>query len=247
MLKKNLPIGIQTFSEIIQDGYVYIDKTAYIHTLITTGKCYFLARPRRFGKSLLVSTLSEIFSGNKERFTGLAIESLPYDWKKYPVISISFSDIDCTNPENLTISLKRYLQRIAKQYQINLETVNTPGAMLQDLVEILADQNPVVLLIDEYDYAILKHIHKPEMANEMRETIKNFYAVIKGLDKYLKFIFLTGVSKFSKTSIFSGLNNLNDIGLDNTYNLLLGYTKDEIIQYFEPYLLEASVYNKYPM
>src|SRR5579862_5154729 len=247
MLKKNLPIGIQTFSEIIQDGYVYIDKTAYIHTLITTGKCYFLARPRRFGKSLLVSTLSEIFSGNKERFTGLAIESLPYDWKKYPVISISFSDIDCTNPENLNISLKRYLQRIAKQYEINLETVNTPGAMLQDLVQMLADQNPVVLLIDEYDYAILKHIHKPEMVHEMRETVKNFYAVIKGLDKYLKFIFLTGVSKFSKTSIFSGLNNLNDISLDNTYNLLLGYTKDEIIQSFEPYLLEASLYNKYPM
>jgi hypothetical protein len=247
MLKKKLPIGIQTFSEIIQDGYVYIDKTAHIHTLITTGKCYFLARPRRFGKSLLVSTLSEIFSGNKKLFAGLAIESLPYDWKQYPVVSISFSDIDCTNPENLNISLKRYLQRIAKQYQIDLETVNTPGAMLQDLVETLAEHNNVALLIDEYDYAILKHIHNPEMANTMREAIKNFYAIIKGLDKHLKFVFLTGVSKFSKTSIFSGLNNLNDISLDNTYNRLLGYTKDEIIRYFEPYLTEAAHQNKYSM
>jgi len=246
MLKK-LPIGLQTISKLIEKNCVYIDKTAIIYDLITQGECYFLARPRRFGKSLLVSTLAEIFAGNKELFAGLAIASLPYDWKKHPVIAISFSDLDCTSPENLQKSIKRCLQRIAKQYQITLETVNTPGAMLQDLVEILADQAKVALLIDEYDYAILKHVHQPEMANEMREVLKNFYAVIKGLDAYLAFVFLTGVSKFSKTSIFSGLNNLDDISLDTRYNTLLGYTKNEIITYFEPYLIEAAHHNEYSM
>src|SRR4030095_4527212 len=154
-MAKKLPIGIQTFSKLIENNCVYVDKTALIHHLITEGECYFLSRPRRFGKSLLVSTLAEIFSGNKELFAGLAIASLPYDWKKHPVIAISFSDLDCTSPENLQESLKRCLQRIAKQYQITLETVNTPGAMLQDLVKMLAKENTVALLIDECDYAIL--------------------------------------------------------------------------------------------
>jgi hypothetical protein len=237
---KKLPIGIQTFSEIIQNNYVYVDKTAIIYTLITTGKLYFLSRPRRFGKSLLVSTLAEIFSGNKELFTGLAIASLPYEWEKHPVITISFSDLDCTSPENLQESLKRYLHNIAKKYRIKLQEANTPGAMFQDLVEILAEQNSVVLLIDEYDYAILKHIHAPENADSMRETVKNFYGVIKGLDKHLKFVFLTGVSKFTKTSIFSGLNNLNDISLNANYNALLGYTAPEITTCFESYLQIAA-------
>ena len=163
--------------------------------------------------------------------------------KNILVISISFSDLDCTTPENLNESLKYCLQQIAKQYQINLETKNMPAAMLQDLVKILAKQAKVVLLIDEYDYAILKHIHNPDMANEMREVVKNFYAVIKGLDQYLKFVFLTGVSKFSKTSIFSGLNNLNDISLDAQSNTLLGYTKTEIVTFFESYVHEAAQYN----
>jgi len=242
-MAKKLPIGIQTFSEIIQENYVYVDKTALIYEMITTGKCYFLSRPRRFGKSLLVSTLAEIFSGNKELFAGFAIASLPYDWKKYPVIVISFSDFDCTTPENLNESIKRCLHNIANEYHIMLNAQLNPGAMLQSLTKELAKQNPVVLLIDEYDYAILKHIHNPEMAHAMREAVKNFYAVIKGLDAYLKFVFLTGVSKFSQTSIFSGLNNLNDIGLDARFNTLLGYTKTEIVTFFDSYLQEAAHYN----
>ncbi len=237
---KKLPIGIQTFSELIREDYVYVDKTKYIYSLITTGKYYFIARPRRFGKSLFISTLAEIFAGNRELFVGLAIDSLPYDWKKYPVISLSFSDFDCTTPENLNESIKRYLQRIAKLYQLSLEIVNTPGAMLQDLVYMLAQQAPVVLLIDEYDYAILKHIHNPSMADEIREVVKNFYAVIKGLDQYFKFVLLTGVSKFSKTSIFSGLNNLNDISLSSSSNSLLGYTYNELEIYFEQYLISFA-------
>lgn len=240
MVKKKLPIGIQNFAEIIQNDYVYIDKTEYIHTLITTGKYYFFARPRRFGKSLLVSTLTEIFAGNKELFTSLAISSLSYDWQQHPVITISFSDIDCTNPENLAKSLKVYLNDIAKQYQVNLDSALNPSEMLRSLVQNLAQKAPVTLLIDEYDYAILKHVHKPDMAYEMRETLKSFYAVIKGLDKYLKFVFLTGVSRFSKTSIFSGLNNLEDISLSSTYNALVGYTEAEIIGSFEQHLINSS-------
>ncbi|HLJ31634.1 MAG TPA: AAA family ATPase [Candidatus Babeliales bacterium] len=238
MLKK-LPIGLQTFSKLIEKNCVYIDKTELIHHLITQGEYYFLARPRRFGKSLLVSTLAEIFAGNKDLFAGLAIESLPYDWKKHPVISISFADLDCTTPDNLNESLKNYLYHIAQQYDLNLER-NTPAAMLQDLIRTIAKQNTVALLIDEYDYAILKHVHNPEIANEMRESLKNFYAVIKGLDKYLAFVFLTGVSRFAKTSIFSGLNNLEDISLSPVYNAIAGYTEIEIIHNFEDHLIHSA-------
>lgn len=229
---KKLPVGIQSFSKIIKEDCVYVDKTALIYQLITQGSYYFLSRPRRFGKSLLVSTLFEIFSGNKELFAGLAIESLPYEWEKHPVIMISFSDIDCTSPENLQESLKAYLQRIARLYQIDLEEGRTPGVMLQNLVELLSVHHSVVLLIDEYDYAILQHIHDKTVARAMREVLKNFYTVIKGLDQYLKFVFLTGISKFPKTSIFSGLNNLEDISLSSTYNSLLGYTKGELSHHF---------------
>ncbi len=246
MLKK-LPIGLQTFSKLIKKNCVYIDKTALIYELITQGECYFFARPRRFGKSLLVSTLAEIFAGNRELFAGLAIESLSYDWKKHPVVIISFSDLDCTTPENLIKSLKHYLQKIAYEYDITLNEKFSPGELLQTLIKKLAKQNPVALLIDEYDYAILKHVHEPTIAHEMREILKNFYAVIKGLDAYLVFVFLTGVSKFSKTSIFSGLNNLDDISLDTKYSTLLGYTKNEIITQFESYLIEAAHHNEYSM
>jgi hypothetical protein len=240
---KKLSIGIQTFSELIEENYVYVDKTKYIYDMIASGKYYFLSRPRRFGKSLLVSTLADIFSGNKKLFDGLTISSLPYDWKKYPVIMISFSDIPHKTPEILEQGIKLCLQRIAKQYHIVLHNEFSSGEMLQELVIELSENNRVALLIDEYDYPILHHIHNEESAQEIREVLKAFYAVIKGLDKHLKFGFLTGVSKFSQTSIFSGLNNLNDISLHSDFNPLLGYTRNEIVTYFAPHLLQAAKYN----
>ncbi len=224
---KKLPIGIQTFSNLIKQNCVYVDKTKLIHQMVTEGSYYFLARPRRFGKSLLVSTLANLFLGNKELFSNLAITSLAYDWEKHPVIMISFSDIPYTTAELLEQGIKRSLQKIAMHYSVTLGE-GTSGQMLQELVEQLVKQNSVVLLIDEYDYPILQHIHQPVIAEEMRETLKSFYAVIKGLDPYLKFVFVTGVSKFSKTSLFSGLNNLEDMSLNATCNTLLGYTKTEI-------------------
>lgn len=241
---KKLPIGIQTFSEIIREDYVYVDKTLLIYTMITTGKYYFLSRPRRFGKSLLISTFADVFSGNKDLFKGLAIYSLPYDWKKYPVISISFADIRYTTAETLEKGIILHLQRIAKQYQVVLTNELSSGEMLQELVMELSINDHVVLLIDEHDYPIIQHIHNESSAHAMRETLKAFYSVIKGLDKYLQFCFLTGVSKFSQTSIFSGLNNLNDISLDRKFNELLGYTKNEIITHFQPYLTDAAHYNQ---
>jgi hypothetical protein len=244
---QKLPIGIQTFSELIEENYVYVDKTAIIYDMISSGKYYFLSRPRRFGKSLLVSTLADIFSGNKELFDGLAIQSLPYDWKKFPVIMMSFSDIPCKTPEALEQGIKNYLQEIARQNQITLNPNLDTGEMLRALIIPLSEKGRVALLIDEYDYPILQHIHDIPSAHAMRETLKTFYGVIKGLDKHLKFGFLTGVSKFSQTSIFSGLNNLNDISLNRKFNSLLGYTKDEIITHFQPHLLQAAEHNKCSM
>jgi len=241
---KKLPIGIQTFSDLIQENYVYVDKTKYIFDMIDSGKYYFLSRPRRFGKSLLISTIANIFNGNKELFKNLAINSLPYDWKTYPVIMISFSDIRYTTAETLEQGIMLCLQRIAKPYQIILANELSSGEMLQELVIQLSISGRVVLLIDEYDYPIIQHIHNESSAYAMRETLKAFYSVIKGLDQYLQFCFLTGVSKFSQTSIFSGLNNLNDISLDRKFNELLGYTNNEIITHFQPHLAAAAQYNK---
>jgi len=240
---KKLSIGIQTFSKLLKENCVYVDKTKIIHQMITSGTTYFLARPRRFGKSLLISTLAEIFSGNRDLFSGLDIDSLPYDWQKHPVVMISFAGISYATPHELERGIKVYLQDIAKQHHIALKEDLTPGETLKTLVMQLAETAPVALLIDEYDYAILQHIHHPEMADAIRETLKSFYGVIKDLDPYLKFVFLTGVSKFPKTSIFSGLNNLDDITFDATYNTLLGYTKAEIITYFEEYLTKTAEYN----
>jgi hypothetical protein len=242
---KKLSIGLQSFSKLLKENRIYIDKTDIIYQMISRGSHYFLSRPRRFGKSLLVSTLAEIFSGNRELFLGLAIDSLPYDWEKHPVVMISFASIANETPQDLENGIKLHLQKIATSYNIKINHNLNPGESLQELVIKLAEQNLVALLIDEYDYAILRHIHNEEMADAMRETLKSFYAVIKDLDPYLKFVFLTGISKFPKTSIFSGLNNLEDISLDARYNALLGYTKPEITTYFQDYLTVISQHNKY--
>jgi hypothetical protein len=241
---KKLPIGVQSFSKLMQEKYIYVDKTQLIHQIISRGAYYFLARPRRFGKSLLVSTLEQIFAGNRELFEELAINSLPYGWKKYPVIKISFSDIPYSTAKELERGLKLYLLNIARHYKIEVSERISPGEMLRDIVIKLAKKSKVVILVDEYDYPILQHIHKPSVAEKMRDALKAFYSVIKGLDEHIQFAFFTGVSKFSQTSIFSGLNNLNDISLDEEYNTLLGYTHDEITTSFEDYLENAAQYNK---
>jgi len=152
---KKLPIGLQTFSDLIEQNYVYVDKTAYIYRLIMEGKYYFFSRPRRFGKSLLISTLAALFTGKKDLFSGLAISSLSYEWKKHPVIHISFSGISHMTIERLEKGIKLSLQDIAQQYNLDVDKQLTPGEMLTSLVKQLSQQERVVLLIDEYDYSIL--------------------------------------------------------------------------------------------
>lgn len=234
---KKLPIGLQTFEELIVKNYVYVDKTDIIHDIITRGKVYFFSRPRRFGKSLLLSTMQSIFEGKRELFKGLTIDQLDYDWKSKPVIRIDFSGINRSTPEVLEQDLQRYLIEEARKFGVNLDSSAQPSSMLRLLVtQLHAQHGSVVLLVDEYDKPILDHIKEPVVAEQMRSALRNFYDVFKYLDNYLHFVFITGVSKFTQTSIFSGLNNLNDISTKNLTATLCGYTKKEIEKNFEQYI-----------
>ncbi len=233
-MKKLLPVGIQTFRKIREENYLYVDKTKQIYDLITTGTTYFLSRPRRFGKSLLISTLEAIFKGEKKLFQGLDIERMDYDWKPYPVVRIDFSTLNKDNEKELKKDLLLTLESIAKEYNITLAKHIHPTSYFKLLLQELSKINRVVILIDEYDAPIIKHIgNNVELAAQNREFLKEFYTVIKGQDQYLKFVFLTGVSKFSKVGVFSGLNNLEDITMDEHYSGLLGWTQKELESNFQ--------------
>ncbi len=230
-MKKLLPIGIQTFSEIIENNYIYVDKTRLIHELITTGKTYFFSRPRRFGKSLLISTLEAIFKGEKELFQGLYIERMNYDWQIYPVIRISFGGNLYENRQVIEKYLVESLEGIAQNYAVKLQKKEF-SSMLRELIKALAKENRVVVLVDEYDKPLIDNLTNPSVYEENRETLKAFYSIFKEMDEYLKFVFLTGVSKFSKVGVFSGLNNLKDITMDNRFCDLLGWTQEEMEENF---------------
>ncbi|HMV79583.1 MAG TPA: AAA family ATPase [Leptospiraceae bacterium] len=223
---RKLPIGIQTFSEIIEENYVYVDKTKWILDLLNAGKYLFFARPRRFGKSLLISTLDSIFRGRKHLFSGLYIED-KIEWKEYPVIRLDLSTCQTDSPQNLEISLKESLQVIAENYSVSLESPLVSG-QLRELIRKLSARGRVVILIDEYDKPIVDRLTDLELAGKMRDVLKNFYSVLKGSDEYIKSVFITGVSKFSQVSIFSGLNNITDISFFPEFSSLLGYTQEEL-------------------
>jgi hypothetical protein len=234
---KKLPVDVSTFEIMISKGYVYVDKTEYIYNLITQGRYYFLSRPRRFGKSLLISTLKELFLARRHLFEGLWIDKhSDYDWQEYPVIHLDFSVIGHDTPEELKLGLLWSLNRIAERNGIQIQQAPSPGLQLQALVEKLAEKNKVVILIDEYDKPLLDHLKDIPMAEAQRDVLRSFYETIKGLDAYLHAIFITGVSKFSKTSIFSGINNLNDISWDSESAQLLGYTSHEVVHYLSEYI-----------
>ena len=228
MDKKKLPIDVSDFATIISENYLYVDKTYYIHQLITKGRLYFLSRPRRFGKSLMISTLKEIFSGNQSLFQNLWIGKSNYTWPNHPVISLNFSKLDFDTPTDLRAQLKWTIGDIAFQNNINVSSAPSAGAKLELLVRKLAQHNKVVILIDEYDAPLLKYINELKIVSRIREIISSFFTVIKSLDEYCSAIFITGVSQFSKASIFSGMNNLNDISLKPEAEVLLGYTQKEI-------------------
>jgi hypothetical protein len=239
-MRKKLPIGIQTFSEIIEQGYCYADKTHLIEHMVTSGKYYFLSRPRRFGKSLLISTLASLFRGERALFAGLAIEP-HWDWSQsFPVIHISFGSGTMDSREALDSRLRHILRMNEEQHGLAVnQEQDIPGRFL-DLILALREtfNQPVVLLIDEYDKPILDNLvaGRDEVAIAVRDALKGFYAVIKDSDPHIRFVLLTGVSKFSKVSLFSGLNNLEDITLTPRYASLCGYTDAELRQVFVDWL-----------
>ena len=236
--RKKLPIGIQTFAKIREEGCYYVDKTPQILRLIEDGSHYFLSRPRRFGKSLLLDTIAELFEGRRALFEGLHAEPR-WDWSRtFPVIRISFSD-------GVLHSLAALQQRIRLLLADNYERLGLEQPQGQDLPGLFAKLlqlacarggQRVVVLVDEYDKPILDNITEPEVARQMRDGLRDLYSVLKGQDAYIKFALLTGVSKFSKVSLFSGLNNLRDITVSADYSAICGYTDEDVDQVFAPEL-----------
>lgn len=233
---KNLPIGRQEFSELIRTNCIYIDKTEQIHKLFEQ-KYYFLSRPRRFGKSLLLNTIKEIFLGNKELFNGLWIYD-KINWVPHPVLKISFSNIEYKTI-GLAAAISNELDRIAQSYNLTFTSIGAQSKF-RSLIEMLGKEKRVVILIDEYDKPIIDYLTNIEKAEENCDILKNFYSVIKDADQYIRFFFITGVSKFSKVSIFSDLNNLEDITLDKRFTTMLGWTQEEIERYFPDYIQKVQ-------
>ena len=228
------PIGIQTFKNIREDDFAYVDKTAHIYRLASEGKCYFLSRPRRFGKSLLLSTLKSYFQGKKEMFEGLAISKLEKEWKQYPVLHLDLNVKLYENKDSLISVLARHLEFWEAEYGDRYSHESVEDRFCHCIVNA-ARQSPegkVVILIDEYDKPLLETIGNPELQEEYRKILKAFYSNIKSCDEYLRFAMLTGVTKFSHLSIFSGLNNLRDISLDPQYADLCGFTQNELETFF---------------
>ncbi|MEN9865006.1 MAG: hypothetical protein RL748_596 [Pseudomonadota bacterium] len=237
MLRKKLPIGIQTLSKIILGGHYYVDKTGLALQMINDGQYYFLSRPRRFGKSLFLDTLKEIFEGNQALFVGLQIHD-QWDWSQpFPVIRINFAGANLKDPQDLARSLHQQLEDHERQFDVPARYPDN-RSRFADLILRLHQKTgqKVVVLVDEYDKPILDKIENKAIAEAMREDLKDLYSVIKGQDAHIRFVFLTGVSKFSKISLFSGLNNLNDITLDAKYSALCGYTDADIDTLFAPEL-----------
>ncbi len=239
---KKLPIGIQTYSKIRQDNYTYVDKTGMAVDLVENGTYYFLSRPRRFGKSLLVSTLQALFEGRKELFKGLEAEKR-WDWNtRYPVIKISFAGV-ARNVADMKQDIYNILRRNQNRLGITCERTEDIGGCLQELIEKSAEKfgHKAVVLVDEYDKLILDNLDQVEMAKEAREILKDLYTTIKDSDEFIKFAFLTGVSKFAKVSIFSGLNNLEDITLNKNFATLCGYTRHDLETVFAEHLQGADM------
>jgi hypothetical protein len=252
MKLKKLPIGESSFENIIKENRIYVDKTKLLYELITTSKFYFLSRPRRFGKSLFVSTLECIFKGKKKLFKDLWIYNSNYEWKEHPVIVLDFNGISLETSEIFENSLSRYLKEKAQSFNLSLTGI-TLKEKFKELVVKLAKETgeSVVLLIDEYDKPIISHLGKGEEALEIakrnREILKSFFGTIKEFEviKNLRFVLLTGVSKFSKAGVFSELNNLEDFTMSYEYSSLLGITDEEIEKYFQEYIkICADFYGK---
>ena len=239
------PIGMQSFERIREGGFVYIDKTAMLYDLVSTGSIYFLSRPRRFGKSLLISTLENYFLGRKELFRGLAIDSLEKEWAEYPVFHLDFNGINFKKSDALEITLNKFLEDGEKRYNINPDT-SEPGIRFNAILEAAHEKTGrrAVVLIDEYDMPLLEVMNtgmpSPVVEGDVktledynRNILKGFYSVFKLADKHLRFVLLTGVTKFSQVSVFSGFNQPKDISNDSRYDAICGISKEELLSLFK--------------
>lgn len=243
-----LPIDLQSFEIIQREGFLYVDKTQYIHRMMEEGRYYFLARPRRFGKTLMVSTLRNLFAGNREMFRTLWIDSHGnWSWEKYPVVLLDFNVISHDTPENFQTGVNCRLKRIGQEYDVTIHA-SLLKEQFEELILSLYKKTgqPAVILIDEYDKPIIDHLGKGDAALEIakanRDILKSFLGTLKGADvaSHTRFVFITGVSKFSRVSIFSDLNNLIDITMNPKYAGLLGYTQEELESCFPHHLKELA-------
>jgi len=237
---KKLPIGIQYFPKLIRNNYHYVDKTQLIWQMITAGEGYFLSRPRRFGKSLLTSTLKAFFRGERNLFEGLWIASAPHDWHPVPVIHLDFSEVYAHTTEMLQQSLNSRLKDIALEHDLLFEPNSYPAESFIQLIRKLNRGNGVVVLIDEYDKPIISHLHDHTLLASNHDVLKDFFGVIKSSGEHLNFVLITGVSKFSKVSLFSGMNNLVDISLDQKFATLLGITEEELDLHYGEYINQTA-------
>lgn len=229
------PIGIQNFEKLITNGYLYVDKTSYIRELVDKGSIYFLSRPRRFGKSLVLSTIHAFFEGKRELFKGLAIDEWDeWDWQEYPVIRIDLNAKDYTYKESLFEKINAQLAEYEAEYGAVSPDTSLDGRFRTVIAKAYEKTGRrVVVLIDEYDKPILDTLHDSALKTMHRDTLRAFYATLKSSDEYLKFCFLTGVTKFGQMNVFSGLNNINDISLSDRYAGICGITEAELHEYFD--------------
>jgi hypothetical protein len=244
---KKLPTGIQTFDEIRTENYVYVDKTMYFVNLIDNGKLYFCARPRRFGKSLTVSTLDAMFSGKKELFKGLYAEEFMNrpDYHTSPVIRLDMSKVTTNEGiQGIKDSIARLTLTQAKKHKVEIDSNIPCGEMLDQLFYNIYEQNnesKVVVLIDEYDKPYTDFYDNHQMAEDIRKILRNYYSHIKSNDEYIRFVFLTGIAKYAKFGVFSTLNNITDISMNKKYGEMCGLTEAEIEQYFPEYIAETAM------
>lgn len=239
------PIGIQDFEKLRTNGYSYVDKSRFVYKLATEGEYYFLSRPRRFGKSLFLSTLEAYFQGKKELFEGLAIYDLETEWKKYPIFHIDLNTANFREKDSLYMVLNDYLTTWESKYGTR-ESEATLALRFKGVIARAAEKEGcgVVILIDEYDKPILQTLRDPELQAEHRAQLKAFYSVLKTQDRYIKFAFLTGVTKFGKVSVFSDLNNLTDISMDHRYISICGMTEKELLANFKEGINELASANE---
>ena len=245
MLNRNIPLGIQSFEKIRTEGYLYIDKTEYVYKLVHSGIPYFLSRPRRFGKSLLISTLMAYWKGKKELFEGLAIEELESNngdaWQEYPVFYFDFNKDSYVRESALEDVLNEHLCKWEQQYSIDKGRASLPERFRHIIEHAVSSTGKnVVVLVDEYDKPLLDVIDNSEKEEHNKELFKGFFSSLKGYDSYIKFVFFTGVTKFSKVSIFSDLNQLTDISINKEFTAICGITDEEIDKYLSPNIQKVS-------